>query len=146
MLKSVAKMKSPELLLFLVIVMVGLAVAFSLYVHEKYSLIYYGDSASHLVDARKIVDWGENPGLAQVGTVWLPLPHFMLIPFVLIDPLFTTGFAGLAVNLPCLAITSVFLYRIINSLTGNSYISFAGALSFAFNPNILYLGLSLIHI
>lgn len=140
--KSVMSIKNQEWLVFGIVILIGLATAFYLYDNDKYSLIYYGDSASHLVDARKIVDWNENPGLAQIGTVWLPLPHFMFIPFVLFNSLFTTGFAGLAVNLPCLAITSVLLYKIIRSLTGNSYISFAGAFAYAFNPNILYLGVT----
>lgn len=131
-----------ELLIFLIVIVAGLATAFYLYNNDKYSLIYYGDSASHLVAARKIVDWSENPGLSQVGTVWLPLPHFLLIPFVLIDPLFTTGFAGVVVSLPSLAITSLLLYKMIRSLTGYSHIAFAGALLYAFNPNMLYMGIT----
>ena len=134
--------KKEELLIILIVVSLGLAAAFYLYSIDKYSLLYYGDSTSHLVAARKIFDWAENPGLAQIGTVWLPLPHFLLVPFSLIDPLFFTGFAGTAVSLSCLTITSVFLYRIIRSLTGYSHIAFATALLYATNPNILYMGIT----
>lgn len=134
--------KKEELLIILIVVSLGLATAFYLYSIDKYSLLYYGDSTSHLVGARKIFDWAENPGLAQVGTVWLPLPHFLLTPFSLIDPLFFSGFAGMALSLPCLAITSVFLYRIMRSLTGYSHIAFAIALLYAANPNILYMGIT----
>jgi len=142
MLQTQLRNKNMELLIFLIVIAVGLATAFYLYNDDKYSLVYYGDSASHLVAARKIFDWAENPGLAQVGTVWLPLPHFLLTPFVLINPLFTTGFAGVAVSLPCLAITSLFLYKMIRSITGYSHIAFAGALLYAFNPNIMYMGIT----
>ncbi|MGI0011807.1 MAG: ArnT family glycosyltransferase, partial [Nitrosopumilaceae archaeon] len=134
--------KKEELLIILIVVSLGLAAAFYLYSVDKYSLLYYGDSTSHLVAARKIFDWAENPGLAQIGTVWLPLPHFLLVPFSLIDPLFFSGFAGTALSLSCLAITSVFLYRIIRSLTGYSHIAFATALLYAANPNTLYMGIT----
>jgi hypothetical protein len=115
---------------------------------DKYSLLYYWDAVSHLIAGRKLVDWSENPGLNQIGTVWMPLPHLILLPFSLIDPLFTTGFAGLAVSLPCTAMTSVLLYRIVKAQTGNkmlivpAYIGIVAGLLYATNPNILYLGLT----
>jgi 4-amino-4-deoxy-L-arabinose transferase-like glycosyltransferase len=97
-----------------------------------------------MVGARKLVDWSENPGFARLGTVWLPLPHLMLLPFTLIDPLFTTGFAGVAVSLPCLAITAALLYKMIRThlVSSLSFIAFAGALLYALNPNILYLSVT----
>jgi len=126
------------------VIILGLSAAFYLYNHDKYSLVYFGDSVSHMLGARKLVDWSENPGFAQLGTVWLPLPHLMLLPFTLIDPLFTTGFAGIAVSLPCLAITAALLYKMIriHLIGGISYIAFVGALLYALNPNILYLGMT----
>ena len=104
--------------------------------------MYYGDSISHLVRARELVD-SINPGLfEQLGNVWLPLPHLLLLPFTLIDPLFRTGFAGTALSLPCLAITSVFFYKIIKSQLNVWYIAIVGALLYATNPNVLYLGIT----
>jgi len=127
-----------------IVIALGLSVAFYLYSLDKYSLLYFGDSVSHMLGARKLVDWSENPGFAQIGTVWLPLPHLLLMPFTLVDPLFTTGFAGVAVSLPSLAITSALLYKMIRThlVSGLSYIAFAGALLYALNPNTLYLGLT----
>lgn len=135
--------------IFLIVMAIGLSVAFYLYfIVDKYSLLHYWDAVSHLVAARKLVDWGENPGLGQIGTVWMPLPHFLLLPFAIIDPLFTTGFAGLALSLPCLALTSIYLYKIVRGF-GNPnivaipiYAAFVGALLYASNPNILYLGIT----
>lgn len=131
-------------IVFAVVIMLGLSVALYLYNLDKYSLVYFGDSVSHMLAARKLVDWSENPGFAQLGTVWLPLPHFLLLPFTLIDPLFTTGFAGAAVSLPSLAITAALLYKMIRThlVGGLSYVAFAGALLYALNPNILYLGMT----
>jgi 4-amino-4-deoxy-L-arabinose transferase-like glycosyltransferase len=130
-------------IVFGVVIMLGIATAFYLYSLDKYSLVYFGDSASHMLIARKVVDWME-PGLQQIGTVWLPLPHLMLMPFALIDPLFTTGFAGLAVSLPCLAITAALLYKIarMHLVAGLGYMAFVAALLYVTNSNILYIGLT----
>ncbi len=130
-------------IIFGIVIALGLSTAFYLYSLDKYSLVYFGDSASHLLIARKVVDW-MDPGLQQMGTVWLPLPHFMLLPFTLIDPLFTTGFAGLIVSLPCLAITTALLYKMarMHLTTGLGYATFVVAILYVTNPNILYLGLT----
>lgn len=135
--------------LFLGVMALGISIALYLYfVVDRYFLLYYWDSVSHLVAGRKLVDWGENPGLGQIGTVWMPLPHLILLPFSLIDSLFTTGFAGLVVSLPCTALTSVLLYRIVKVQVGYkmpivpTYIAMVAGLLFATNPNILYLGLT----
>jgi 4-amino-4-deoxy-L-arabinose transferase-like glycosyltransferase len=127
----------------LIVLVLGLSLAFYLYNLDRYSLIYFGDAASHLVGSRKIIDW-KDPGLWQLGTAWLPLPHFLLLPFTLINPLFTTGFAGLAVSLPSFAITCALLYRMMKSKLSNglSLIAFVSAFLYASNPNILYMGLT----
>lgn len=115
-----------------------------LYSHDRYVLLYYGDSVSHLVGSRKIVDW-ENPGFEQIGTVWLPLPHILLLAPSLIDHLFTTGLAGTMVSLPSLALTTLLLYRIIRDHnmppSKDNRMAYLLALLYAFNPNIMYLGL-----
>ena len=70
---------------------------------NNHSLLYYSDSVSHLVRARQLIDYS-SPGLEQIGTVWLPLPHLMLLPFSLVDLLFKTGLAGTFISLPSIAI------------------------------------------
>jgi hypothetical protein len=146
---TVTREKTQAVVIFLAVIAIGLIAAFTLYlVVDQYSLLYYWDAVSHLVAARKLVDWSENPGLGQIGTVWMPLPHFLLLPFVLVDSLFSSGFAGTALSLPCLALTSVFLYKIVKGLkirTGlafPTYAAFVGAMLYATNPNILYLGIT----
>ena len=133
--------RSPLLLIFLLIIILGGTAALYLHDLDKYSLLYYGDSVSHLVIARSIIDSIE-PGLQHVGTVWLPLPFFLLLPFSLINFLFKTGLSGMFVSLPCLAITSLFLFRMIKTFAPTYYIGLAGALLYALNPNILYIGIT----
>lgn len=129
----------------------GIATALYMYSADRYALLYYGDATSHLAAGRKLFDWKENPGWDQMGTVWLPLPHILLAAPSLIDGLFFTGFAGLAISLPSLAITSIFLYKIIARVLPKipnvkanlvPYIALAGALLYALNPNFVYLGIT----
>jgi hypothetical protein len=112
-----------------------------LYNIDKMALLYYSDSVSHLVRARQLVD-SSNPGLQQIGTVWLPLPHLMLVPFSLVEVLMKTGFAGTAVSLPSIAITAAILYKIIKAQITIPWIAFLGACLYFCNPNTLYLGLT----
>jgi Dolichyl-phosphate-mannose-protein mannosyltransferase len=135
--------RNGQWIILCIILSLGLATAFYLYNLDKYSLVYFGDSASHMVISRKIVDW-PDPGLKQLGTVWLPLPHLLLMPFSLVDPMFTSGFAGVVIGLPSLAITSVLLFKIVrtNLVSGISIVAFVSALLYASNPNILYMSLT----
>jgi hypothetical protein len=112
-----------------------------LYNIDKLALLYYSDSVSHLVRARQLVD-SSSPGIQQIGTVWLPLPHIMFLPFSLVDVLMKTGFAGTAVSLPSIAISAAIIYKIIKAQTEISWIAFLGACLYFSNPNILYLGLT----
>src|SRR4051812_19767499 len=44
-------------------------------------ILYYGDAEAHLNIARRVID-SRTPGYEQIGTVWLPLPHVLMLPFV----------------------------------------------------------------
>lgn len=112
-----------------------------LYTIDSLALLYYSDSVSHLIRARQLVD-SSSPGLQQIGTVWLPLPHIILLPFSLVEVLLKTGFAGTVVSLPGTAITAAIIYKIIKNQTGIPWIAFFGACLYFSNPNILYLGLT----
>ena len=130
----------PLIIVFLT-VGTGLVFASYLYSNDTLALLYYSDSVSHLVRARQLVD-NPSPGLQQLGTVWLPLPHIMLLPFSLVDLLFKTGLAGTFVSLPSIAIAAMVIYRIIKEQTDISWIAFLGACLYFLNPNILYLGIT----
>ena len=72
------------------LVCVGLAALVSAaavwFCHRRGYTLYYGDAASHVNIARKVVD-SRTPGWEQVGTVWLPLPHALMAPLVRVDSL-----------------------------------------------------------
>lgn len=134
--------KKLPIILFLSVIVVGLAIALYLYDLEPYSLYFYGDAVAHAHSARAYFD-SEHPGFFEhLGTVWLPLPHLLLTLLTMIDPLFRSGFAGLIVSLPSHAITCLILFKLIQRHTNHPLIPLAGSSLYAFNPNILYLSIT----
>ncbi|HSW96321.1 MAG TPA: hypothetical protein VLF89_00695 [Candidatus Saccharimonadales bacterium] len=106
------------------------------YFHDQ--IVIYGDAESHLDIAKRVVD-GLTPGAAQLGGIWLPLPHLLIAPLVYFDPLWKTGLAGSIISGICFVISSIFLFKLVYLITKNSLASFIAFLVFAFNPNILYM-------
>src|SRR5690242_5413860 len=70
--------------------------------------LYYGDAEAHLNIARRIVD-SRTPGPEQIGTVWLPLPHLIMLPFVMQDAWWRTGLAGAIPSGICFVLAGLFL-------------------------------------
>ncbi len=127
--------------LALLLLLVASAAGVVLYSIDRHVFLYFGDAASHIVKARQLID-SQHPGLESIGTIWLPLPHFLLVPFVFIDSLFYSGIAGLVLGIPCLVATGVLLFSIVRRITGSSLIAFASACLFGLNPNIIYMALT----
>ncbi len=108
---------------------------------DKYSFYYFGDAASHIVKAREFTD-SQPHEIPIIGTVWLPLPHFLLLPFASIDGLFFSGIAGSCVGIPCLVGTGVLLFLLLRSITGSASIAFLTASLYGLNPNVVYMSLT----
>lgn len=105
--------------------------------HRGYSL-YFGDAEAHLNIARRILD-SRTPGPDQIGTVWLPLPHLVLIPFVMRDAWWRSGLAGVIPPFVCFVIAGLFLFGAARRVYSSSAAALAVALLFALNPTVLYL-------
>jgi len=100
--------------------------------------LYYGDAEAHLNIARRILD-SRSPGLEQLGTVWLPLPHLLMIPFVTQDSWWRSGLAGAIPSAASFVIAGTFLFAAARRLYLSTAAGVAAALLFALNPNMLYL-------
>jgi len=98
--------------------------------------LYYGDAEAHLNIARRILD-SRTPGAEQIGTVWLPLPHILLLPFVMRDAWWHSGLAGVLPSVGCFVIAGTFLFSAARRVFLGSGVAFAVTLLFALNPNIL---------
>src|SRR3989338_1960493 len=102
------------------------------------AIVAYGDAESHLNIAKRVVD-SLTPGAAQLGGIWLPLPHVLLTPLVYFDFLWRSGLAGSIVSGIAFVVAAVFLFKLVRLLTANRYAAFVAALVFLLNPNLLYL-------
>lgn len=98
----------------------------------------YSDAQSHLTIARRVID-SMAPGFEQLGTVWLPVPHLLLIPLVAIDPLFHTGWAAALLGSAALSGTAAGLYRIAARLGIGRAGRLAMLVLLLANPSVLYL-------
>lgn len=101
-------------------------------------LLYFGDALAHLNIARRIVD-SRTPGYDQIGTVWLPLPHLLMLPFVGNDALWRTGLAGAIPVAGCFVGAGLFLFAAVRRAFDSSGAAFGAVLLLASNPNMLYL-------
>jgi hypothetical protein len=108
------------------------------YCFERGYPLYYGDAEARLNIARRILD-SRTPGPYQIGTVWLPLPHILMIPFVMRDAWWRSGFAGVPLSFACFVLAGLFLFSAARRVYSNSGSALAVVLLFALNPNILYL-------
>ncbi len=101
-------------------------------------MLLYFDARSHLTIARSIID-SQNPGFYQLGTVWLPAPHVLLIPFTAIFPLWQTGLAAAILGIACLAASTAAIWRIAYRVGFNRPARIVAVAVFLFNPTMLYL-------
>jgi hypothetical protein len=101
-------------------------------------LLYYGDAECHLDIARKMVD-SQTPGYSQIGTVWLPLTHWAMLPFVGRDNLWRSGIAG---SIPCaffFVMGGCFLFAAVRRIFQSTPAAAAAVALCALNPNLLYI-------
>jgi hypothetical protein len=103
-----------------------------------HAVLLYMDSISHMEIARRVVD-GTSSGLAQLGGVWLPLQHILMMVFIWDDAFYKSGFAGSAVSMCAYVATTVLIYKIVTRLTVQPVAGLVAAAVFALNPNMLYM-------
>ena len=126
-----------------VLLAAGAALAALLYYFRQESLLLYGDAVAHLHIARRVVD-GRYPGPFQLGTVWLPLPHTLLLPFVAVDWMWRTGVAGAVVSMAGYVPGTAGVFRLVREVApaesaGSRMAPWLAAAVYGLNPNLLYL-------
>ena len=135
-----------EIIVVLCTITVCLISAYILFLRDHHSLIYYADSVSHLVIARRVFD-SIYPNIGLLGSVWLPATHVMLMPFVSNDFLFRTGLAGTIVSTLSTGATVLLLFRIVklqfSSIINNSstIVALVACAVYLMNPSVIYMGI-----
>ncbi len=98
----------------------------------------YNDARSHLDIGRRVVE-GLKPGLAQLGSVWLPLPHMLMIPTIWNDFMWHSGLSGALQSMISFVGTGIIIYVFLKKLNVNFIGRIIGLLVFVANWNVLYL-------
>jgi len=131
----------------------GIAVLVSLfsflYYFQRGDLLLYGDAVAHINIARRVFD-SETPGLLQLGTVWLPLPHLLMIPFILSKAMWQNGAGGSIPSMLAYVLGVMGIFRLVRGMleadlckkAGTKPAAAVGAWAAAFaygaNPNLIY--------
>ena len=98
----------------------------------------YGDAESHLNIARRITD-SLTPGYHEVGTVWLPLPHWLMLPFAQNDALWRNGLAGAIPSALCFILAGIWFFVAVRRAFHSMAAAAAATALLALNPNLAYL-------
>jgi len=109
-------------------------------------LLLYGDAVAHINIARRVFD-SRTPGLLQLGTVWLPLPHLLMIPFLLSDSTWQSGIGGSIPSMVAYAVGTAGIFRLVRTALSFGaqpdlaarIAAWLGAIIYAANPNLIYL-------
>ena len=101
------------------------------------AFLNYGDAIAHLHIARRVVDCRFH-SIAELGSVWLPLPHLLMLPFVQVYAWWANGIAGTIPSTLAYLASCIGLYRLARRWLPPHAAALALAF-FALNPNLLYL-------
>jgi hypothetical protein len=127
----------PVLAVVLLVAVVLSVAAYAYFARDGLTLAY-PDAQSHLLIARRVLA-SPTAGAAQLGGVWLPLPHLLALPLIWSQALYVTGFAGSAVSMIAYVVATGYVYRTARAISGLRLAGVAAAGVFALNLNVLYL-------
>src|SRR6476620_11892496 len=77
-------------------------------------ILLYGDAVAHINIARRVFD-SRTPGLLQLGTVWLPLPHLLMIPCLFSDWAWRTGAGASVPSMIAYVLGTIGIFRLVRS-------------------------------
>jgi hypothetical protein len=128
----------------------GVAVLVSLFSFlcylQRSDLLLYGDAVAHINIARRVFD-SQTPGLLQLGTVWLPLPHLLMIPFIFSDTMWQSGAGGSIPSMIAYVFGVVGIFRLVRGMLeadlrtkpAAGVGAWAAAFGYGANPNLIYM-------
>lgn len=117
-----------------------------LFYFKNGEVLLYGDAVAHINIARRVFD-SKTPGLLQLGTVWLPLPHLLMIPFLISMKMWQSGAGGSMPSMIAYVFGVVGMFRLTRgALSGAGPAdgiarasAWIAAIVYAANPNLIYL-------
>jgi len=137
-LYALAKNARHWILPLLVFVLMLVSAGYFIFYLQNGLGLAYNDARSHLDIGRRVVE-GLKPGLAQLGSVWLPLPHLLMVPTIWNDFLWHSGLSGALQSMVSYVATGAFIFLFLEAMGVGIIGRLFGVLVFALNLNILYL-------
>jgi hypothetical protein len=122
-----------------------------LFFYRNGDVLLYGDAVAHINIARRVFD-SKTPGLLQLGTVWLPLPHLLIMPFIISRQMWQAGSGGSIPSMAGFVFGVLGIFRLVRGMlwragtidgTANNgaavFGAWAAALVYGANPNLIYM-------
>src|SRR5271157_851121 len=117
-----------------------------LFYFQRGDVLLYGDAVPPMNIPPRVSD-SKTPGLLQLGTVWLPLPHLLMIPFLISHEMWQRGAGGSIPSLVAYVFGVVGIFRLVReSLSSGGQpdaaaraAAWTAAVIYAANPNLIYM-------
>ena len=117
-----------------------------LFYYRNGEVLLYGDAVAHINIARRVFD-SKTPGLLQLGTVWLPLPHLLIVPFIVSMRMWQSGAGGSIPSMAGFVLGVVGIFRLVRTVgSEDNKVNGAGTLEawlaavlYVANPNLIYM-------
>ena len=117
-----------------------------LFYYRHGDVLLYGDAVAHINIARRVFD-SKTPGLLQLGTVWLPLPHLLIIPFIASMQMWQSGSGGSIPSMAGFVFGVLGIFRLVRAAFGRDgemdgaakVGAWTSALAYGANPNLIYM-------
>lgn len=115
-----------------------------LYYQRHGDVLLYGDAVAHINIARRVFD-SRTPGLLQLGTVWLPLPHLLILPWVISNKMWQSGIGGSIPSMAAFVLGTLGTFKLVRRTFGNEagsvgrIFAWISAILYAANPNLIYM-------
>lgn len=130
----------------LAIIATCISVVALIYYYRHDAILLYGDAVAHINVARRVFD-SRRPGPSQLGTVWLPVPHILMLPFIVSRWAWQTGLGGSIPSMIGYVAGVLGIFRLlwrgfasIGATTGRARLAaWFGAVVFGTNPNLIYM-------
>jgi hypothetical protein len=114
------------------------SVAASVVYSRQGTALAYPDAVSHVLISRRVLA-SPTDGAAQLGGVWLPLPHVLALPLMWSRALYENGLAATVVSMAAFVATARYLYKLTTRVASSRYAGLAAAALFVANANVVYL-------
>jgi len=117
-----------------------------LFYNRNGGVLLYGDAVAHINIARRVFD-SKTPGLLQLGTVWLPLPHLLILPFIVSKQMWQSGSGGSIPSMAAYVLSVLGIFRLVRSALRREGVmdgvaqmgAWAAAIIYGANPNLIYM-------